>query len=504
MAKEVYYLNLPRMKIVHIGSEQVPFIKTGGLADVVGALAHHTANQGHDVVTFLPLYRKIRESEAFKKAQRVHSLAIKVGDEVLVGEVYKLKLGKHLDLFLVGRDEFFDRSYPYGTQDRDYSDNDARFIYFCKAVVETLVLENFYADILHCHDWQSALIPIFSRVAEAKKGVQVGARSILTIHNMAFQGVFPERSFRLTNLPEPFYSMDSLEFYGQVNFLKGGIFFADAVTTVSPTYAKEVLEPEFGCGLEGVLARRTDGIHAILNGIDTSVWNPAKDPLIPASYSLKNLDGKAANRAALLERVGLEASDDVPLYGSITRLTDQKGVDFILKQKSFFGDNDVRLIMLGSGDPKLELGLKKLQTQLPDKVSVNYGYDESFSHLIEAGCDYFLMPSRFEPCGLNQMYSQRYGTIPLVSRVGGLADTVVDVNAHPNTGTGFIFSADEAGLKDGLNRSLKVFKDQALYKAVQKRGMSRDFSWKLSAMDYEELYKKVLFGESQTQNPWGT
>ncbi len=492
------------MKIVHISSEQVPFIKTGGLADVVGALAHHTANQGHDVVTFLPLYRAIRESEAFKKAQRLHSLAIKVGDEVLVGEVYKLKVGKHLDLFLVGRDEFFDRSYPYGPKDRDYSDNDARFIYFCKAVVETLVLENLHADILHCHDWQSALIPIFSRVAEAQKGIQVGARCILTIHNMAFQGVFPDRSFSLTNLPAPFYGIDSLEFYGQVNFLKGGIFFADAVTTVSPNYAKEVLEPEFGCGLEGVLARRADGIHAILNGIDTTVWNPAKDPLIPAVYSQKKMDGKAVNRAALLKRVGLKAGDEAPIYGSITRLTDQKGVDFLLKQKAFFADNDVRLIVLGSGDPKLEQGLKKLQTQLPDKVSAFYGYDESLSHLIEAGSDLFVMPSRFEPCGLNQMYSQRYGTIPLVSCVGGLADTVVDVNVHPDTGTGFVFSPDETGLRDGLNRSLKLYQEPSKFKATQKRGMARDFSWKLSAMDYEELYRKVLFGESQTHNPWGT
>jgi starch synthase len=321
---------------------------------------------------------------------------------------------------------------------------------------------------------------------------------------MAFQGIFPEKSFALTNLPDPFYGMESLEYYGQVNFLKGGIFFADAVTTVSPTYAKEVLLPEFGCGLEGVLARREDGIYAILNGIDTSVWNPEEDSLIAGSFSVKNMEGKAVNRAALLKRVGLKDVPGAAIYGSVTRLTDQKGVDFILKQKAFFADNDVRLIMLGTGDPKLELGLKKLQSQLPDKVFVSYNYDETLSHLIEAGSDFFLMPSRFEPCGLNQMYSQRYGTVPLVSNVGGLADTVSDVDTHPGSGTGIVFSATEAGVKEGLSRSLKLFENQTLFKSTQKNGMSRDFSWKMAAMDYEDLYKKVLFGESQTHNPWGT
>ncbi len=491
------------MKIVHISSEQVPFVKTGGLADVVGALTHHTAKQGHDVVSFLPLYRTIKESDAFKKAQQLHSLAIKVGDDVLVGEVYKLKLGKHLDLYLIGRDEFFDRSFPYGPKGRDYSDNDARFIFFCKAVVDTLVHENFHADILHCHDWQSALVPLFARVAEAQKGTQVGARSVLTVHNLAFQGVFPEKSFQLTNLPAPFYGIDSLEFYGQINFLKGGIFFSDAVTTVSPTYAKEILDPEFGCGLEGVLARRKKELYAILNGIDTAVWNPAKDPLIEEHYSIRKMAGKAKNKAALLKRAGLKGGKEVPVYGCVSRLTDQKGVDFILKQKAFFSDNDVRFVVLGKGDPKLEQGLKKLQAQLPDKVYVSFDYDESLSHMIEAGSDFFLMPSRFEPCGLNQMYSQRYGTVPIVSKVGGLADTVIDAEEHPEGGTGVVVTPDETGLKEGLASSFKLHKDQTRYKAVQKEGMERDFSWKVSAMDYEDLYKKVLFGESQTHNPWG-
>jgi starch synthase len=466
-------------------------------------LTHYAAHHGHDIASFLPLYRVIQESEVFKKAQKLHSLAIKVGDEVLVGEVYKLKLGKHQDLYLIGRDEYFDRSFPYGPAGRDYSDNDARFIFYCKAVVDTLLKEHLRADILHCHDWQSALIPMFARVTEAQLGIQIGARSVLTIHNLAFQGIFPERSFALTNLPAAFYGIDSLEFYGQVNFLKGGIFFADAVTTVSPSYAKEILTPEFGCGLEGVLARRKKELFAILNGIDIDVWNPGKDRYLAAPFTVNNMAGKAANKTALLKRAGLKSAAGIPVYGVVSRLTDQKGVDFILKQKAFFSDNDVRLVILGKGDAKLEQGLKKMEKQLPDKVFVSFDYDEELGHLIEGGSDFFIMPSRFEPCGLNQMYSQRYGTIPLVSEVGGLADTVTDLDEHPELGTGIVFPPSELGLKKGLERSLELFADDETFKAVRRAGMTRDFSWKLSAMDYEDLYKKVLFGESQTHNPWG-
>ncbi len=489
------------MKIVHVSSEQVPFVKTGGLADVVGALSRHTAKQGHYVISFLPLYRAIRDSEWFEKAQRRHSIFIQVGDESLEGEVYRLKLGRHLDLYLVSRDEFFDRTYPYGTKLRDYSDNDARFIFFCKAVVETLLRENLHADILHCHDWQSALVPIFARVEEAQKGLQVGTRSLLTIHNLAFQGVFPEPAFDLTNLPAPFYSINGLEYYGQVNFLKGGILFADAVTTVSPNYAKEILLPEFGCGLEGVLKQKKSELHAILNGIDVDVWNPENDVHLAKNYTARDLHLKQENKRALLKQAKLPEKTGVPVYGLVSRLTDQKGIDFILKQKSFFAKNDAQLVALGKGDPKLEQGLKKLQQQLPQKVHACFDYSESLSHLIQAGADFFLMPSRFEPCGLNQMYSQRYGTLPMVSRVGGLADTVIDAMADPESGTGIMFSPNEGGLKKGLKQSLKLYADRELFRKIQLNAMGCDFSWKLSARDYENLYTEVVFGESQTHNP---
>lgn len=500
-ARQVFLPILTEMKIVHVSSEQHPFIKTGGLADVVESLSRHTAKQGHEVISFLPLYRAVRESEWFAKAQRRHSIFLQLGDEAFEGEVYRLKLGRRLALYLIGRDEFFDRSYPYGTKVRDYSDNDARFIFFCKAVVDTLLRENFHADILHCHDWQSALVPIFARVEEAYKGLQVGMRSLLTIHNLAFQGVFPDRAFDLTNLPSAFFSIDGLEYYGQVNFLKSGILFADGVTTVSPNYAKEILLPQFGCGLEGVLQQRQSELHAILNGIDTNAWNPKTDIHIPVNYTVRNLDRKRDNKEALLKRVNLPKRPGAPLYGLVSRLTDQKGIDFILKQRSFWAKNNVQLVALGKGDAKLEKGLKRLGQKFPQKVHACFDYDEALSHLIQAGADFFLIPSRFEPCGLNQMYSQRYGTLPMVSRVGGLVDTVVDALEDPESGTGIVFSPNEKGLGKGLEQSLKLYADAKRYRKIQRNAMARDFSWGISARDYENLYTELLFGDSQTFSP---
>ncbi len=491
------------MKIVHISSEQVPFIKTGGLADVVGALSLELSKQGHDVVAFLPLYREVKESKIFKKAVKRHSLSIPLGKETVEGEVYKVKLGKHLDLYLINREEYYDRSNPYGTGTRDYSDNNARYIFYCKAVVETLLRENMHADILHCHDWQAALVPLFARVEEVNKGIQVGARSLLTIHNLAFQGLFDEGTFKMTNLPDSFNSIEGLEYYGQTNFLKGGILFSDAVTTVSHTYAKEILEPENGCGLDGVLEKRKSELYSIINGVDTDIWDPKKDPYLPANYSASNLNGKAKCKQALLKHAGLSGTDSVPVFGIVSRLTDQKGIDFIFKNKAFFADNDVRLIILGSGDPKLESALNKLMKKYPEKVYICQRYDEELSHLIEAGSDFFLMPSRFEPCGLNQLYSQRYGTVPLVSKVGGLADTVIDNDEFPRDGTGIVVTPDELGVENGLLRSLKLYVDKPKMEAVQRRGMAKDFSWKNAAKEYEELYVKILFGETQTHNPWG-
>jgi len=315
---------------------------------------------------------------------------------------------------------------------------------------------------------------------------------VCTVHNIAYQGVFPAGTFALTNLPAELNGMDGLEFYGQMNFLKGGILFSDRVTTVSPNYAKEIQTPEFGCGLEGVIQTRADDIVGLVNGVDTAIWSPEVDPQIPARYSAMDLSGKQACRAALLKECGLDPAFKGPVFGMVCRLVEQKGVDLVLANRSFFKQNDCALIILGSGDKRLEEAVRALAAELPRKVCFSGRLDERMSHLIEAGSDFFVMPSLFEPCGLNQMYSQAYGTPPIVSRVGGLVDTVVDADDYPATGTGIMCSPDAAGLGAALQRALRLRADKPRMATVQRTGMSTDFSWKRAAVAYQNLYRDSL------------
>jgi starch synthase len=317
-------------------------------------------------------------------------------------------------------------------------------------------------------------------------------KTIYTVHNIAFQGVFPMRSFYRTNLPEELQGIDGVEFYGQMSMMKGGLLFADRVTTVSPRYALEIQTQEFGCGLDGVVKTRADDLVGLINGIDTQVWSPATDTLLPAKFSAQDLSGKATCRAELLKRTGLVAGPKVPVFGMVCRLTEQKGVQLVLANKAFFEREDVRLIVLGTGDRKLEQAMRDLIAALPAKVAFAPRLDEAMSHLVEAGSDFFVMPSLFEPCGLNQMYSQAYGTVPLVSKVGGLVDTVIDVDADPANGTGIMFPPTEAGLATGLARALRLHADATRYTATQRGGMQRDFSWDRASEAYEALYEDSL------------
>ncbi|HEY1107849.1 MAG TPA: glycogen/starch synthase, partial [Opitutaceae bacterium] len=317
-------------------------------------------------------------------------------------------------------------------------------------------------------------------------------KTIFTIHNIAFQGLYPAKLFARTNLPEELYHIDGLEYYSQMNMMKGGILFADRVTTVSPRYAKEIQTPEFGCGLDGVVQTRSEDIVGLLNGVDNAVWNPAVDALLPARYSSVNMSGKHVCRAELLAKAGFAADFKGPVFGMVCRLTEQKGVDFVLANRDFFLGNDVKLVVLGSGDKRMERELRDLAARAPERVYLCAKLDEGMSHLIEAGSDFFVMPSVFEPCGLNQMYSQVYGTIPIVSRVGGLADTVIDADQHPTTGTGLMCDPNAASLRDTLQRALLLFADKGRYNAVQHRGMARDFSWKNAAAAYERMYQDAL------------
>ena len=480
------------MKIVHAASEFFPYAKTGGLADAVASLSGTLADNGHEVSAFLPGYRFALEHKDAAKAERVLRLKIEMGDQFLSGDVRMFSPKKNLKIYLVCREEFFDRRNPYGTGERDYEDNADRFIFFCKGVVETLRLADLQADVVHCHDWQAALLPMLLRDAERRHDVTLAVKTVFTIHNIAYQGLFPRTVFARTNLPEDLNNMDGLEYYEQTNLLKGGILFADRVTTVSPQYAKEIQTPEFGNGLDGVVQTREDDIVGLLNGVDMAVWNPATDALLPARYSAANLAGKAACRAELLKRCGFTANYKGPVFGMVCRFAEQKGLDLLLANQDFFRKQECRLVVLGSGEKRYEDALRILAEQAPAKISLSARLDEAMSHLIAAGSDFFVMPSLFEPCGLNQMYSQVYGTVPIVSRVGGLIDTVTDADESPATGTGLMAAPTAEGLGEALGRAMKLFADPPRMAAVQKRGMAKDFSWKIAAAGYEKLYQESV------------
>jgi starch synthase len=480
------------MKIVHAASELFPYIKTGGLADAVGSLASTLAGHGHEVSVFIPGYRAVVDHRDAAGAERLLKLKIEMGDVFMSGEVRMFSPRTNLKVYLICREEFFDRKGPYGNGERDYEDNHHRFIFFCKGIVETLRQLNLQADIVHSHDWQTALLPLLMRHAERRHGVTIGLKTIFTIHNIAFQGVFPMRSFYRTNLPEELMSIDGLEYYGQMSFMKGGILFADRVTTVSPRYAQEIQTPEFGCGLDGVIGTRAEDLVGMINGIDTAVWNPVSDEHLPSRYSPGNMAGKTVCRADLLKKMQLQPTEDAPVFGMVCRFTEQKGVQLVLANADFFLRHDVRLAILGTGDKRLEQGVRQLAAAVPTKIALAARLDEAMSHLVEAGSDFFLMPSLFEPCGLNQMYSQAYGTLPLASRVGGLANTVIDIDEDPQNGTGILFEPTAEALRTALERALRLFADKPRFAAAQARAMATDFSWQKAAQAYEQFYEETL------------
>lgn len=480
------------MKIVHVASELFPFIKTGGLADAVAALTKQLASFGHDVAVVLPGYRAVLDHPEFAAATTEFEIRVEMAGEFVAGEVLLLPLGERRRLYVVRRDEFFDRRFPYGVGNRDYDDNAERFIFFDKAVVEILRLAELKADIVHCHDWQAALVPVLVRAAEQRNHETLALSTVMTIHNLAFQGLFPRRAFTLTDLPEEFFNVDGVEFYGQMSLLKAGLVFADRITTVSPTYAREIRTVRFGAGLEGVINSRSGDLVGLLNGLDADVWNPATDALLPANYTAQDLGGKKVCRRELLTQSGFAPDFSGPIFGMVARLAHQKGLDLLLSVRDFFVQHPVRLVLLGRGDSQYEAALRELAAQHPSHVALSIVLDERKSHLVEAGSDFFLMPSIFEPCGLNQMYSMHYGTVPIVTRVGGLVDTVTDIDAHPDEGTGIVVDPDATSLRKGLGRALELFGDRPRMQAAIQRGMKKDFSWSQAARGYEALYRDIV------------
>ncbi len=479
------------MKIVVAASEMTPYAKTGGLADVAGSLPEELARLGHRMICFLPYYRCVHEGKTVWTPSDLET-PIPMGDRRPTARFLEHERPDGVRVVAVRREEYFDRSELYGIPERDYDDNAGRFLFFCKAVLAWLGENGFDPDILHCHDWQTAAIPVLLRYSKEMRERAPNARSVLTIHNLAYQGSFPPEDFEWTNLPASAFSMEGLEFYGRMNLLKGGILWADAVNTVSRRYAREIRTPEYGCGLEEVLASRKDGVHGVLNGIDVEEWNPAADPFLPATYSRRNRRGKAVCRSALLDRFGLTADDRTAVLGIVSRLADQKGFDLLAAAMDDLLKLPIVLAVLGKGDAGYQDLLRRLARRHPGRVGVRIEFSEPLAHLVIAGSDMLLMPSRYEPCGLNQMYGLRYGTIPVVRATGGLDDTVEPFDPRTGRGNGFKFGPyDPEAFLAAVREALGVFGRKSVWSRLVGKAMEGDFSWAASAGEYEKLFRKA-------------
>jgi starch synthase len=477
------------MRILLASSEVHPFSKTGGLADMVGALGKALAHAGHEARIVTPLYRGIREK--FPAMRRVDwQFNLPLGTKWEQGNLWSLEVEKGLTVYFVEHSAFFDRAGIYFENNISYADNAERFIFFSKCVAHLARYLPWKPDVVHVHDWQVGLVPSLILNQKKNEGWENPPPTCLTIHNLAYQGIFPAAAFALTNLPQEFFNVDGVEFYAQLNCLKAGIAFADAITTVSPRYAREITTEEFGCGLDGFLRRRQNKLFGILNGVDYGDWNTTDNKFLPHPYSVTQLAGKAANKLALQVELGLPAKKSVPLFGTISRLAEQKGVDIQLGALEEMLSADIQFVLLGSGSPIFERGYQELAERFPEKVAVRTGYNESLAHRIEAACDFFLMPSRFEPSGLNQMYSLRYGTIPIVRATGGLDDSVIDFTENVAAANGIKFREYSArALAKAIRKALAIYQQPDLMRRFRKNGMRVDFSWELTVEEYVKIYE---------------
>lgn len=481
-------------KILYISSEAFPLIKTGGLGDVSGSLSTALLKEAQDVRLVLPAYPEVLKKLASKKelaTTTYYDLPVKIIESRLPGS--------NLIVWLVDCPAAFDRSGgPYTDQNKKpWVDNALRFAIFCQAATD-LALNKFQLgwmpDIVHCNDWQTGLIPALLSLQPSRPA------TVFTIHNLAYQGIFDHQTFIDLKLPDEFWSMDSLEFYGSLSFIKGGLVYADEITTVSPNYAKEILEPEYGYGLDGLLQHRADHLTGILNGIDEKYWNPGTDEHITQKYNRRTLNKKSLNKTALQGELCLPVDEKLPMIGMISRLVEQKGLDIILQSMDSLAKKPMQIVILGTGEHHYEQALLAAAEQYPARIKVIIGYAESLSHKIEASSDIYLMPSTFEPCGLNQLYSLRYGTLPVVTNVGGLGNTVVDAsdtNIHNGTATGFVLTEKSStALVQAVDRALSLYKKPDIWRKLQLTAMDVDSSWATRAKQYVELYDKILATEN--------
>ncbi|HEU6449182.1 MAG TPA: glycogen synthase GlgA [Verrucomicrobiae bacterium] len=475
------------MRILLASSEVHPFSKTGGLADMVGALGKALAKAGHEARIVTPLYRGILEQ--FPQIRRADwRFDLPLGNKREQAELFELKINERLTIYFIHKPDFYDRAGLYLENNIGYEDNAARFIFFSKCIVHLARYLPWRPEIVHVHDWQAALVPSLMLHQQHAEGWGNLPKTCLTIHNLAYQGIFTTPEFALTNLPLSYLTIEAAEFFGHFNCLKAGIAFADAITTVSPRYAREILTEEYGCGLDGLLRKRQNRLVGILNGVDYDEWNPQNDAFLIEPFSARKLSGKKLNKIQLQKEVGLPVAD-APLFGTISRLAEQKGVDIQLAALSEMLSADIQFVLLGSGAPAFERGYLELARRFPKKVAVHVGYSEKLAHQIEAGCDFYLMPSRFEPSGLNQMYSLRYGTIPVVRATGGLDDSVVDFTEDAKCANGIKFREYSArSLAKGIRKALALYEQPESLKRCRQNAMKADFSWERTVGEYLKIY----------------
>jgi len=485
------------MRILFVASEALPYAKTGGLADVIEALPRALVKLGHELAVLLPRYRGIKPTSVV-----LPSMTIPLGTRLRFPAITNGGVHRGVRYFFLDDPFYFDREGIYGDHNREYPDNAERYTEFSRAAIE-LAKQIWMPDVIHCHDWQTAMVPVLLKTSYGDDPVVRDLPVVFTIHNMGYHGLFPREVLDRAGIPAGVFHPAGLEFFGNVNFLKGGLVYSDYLTTVSQKYAEEIQTSEFGFGLEGVVRTRADRLTGILNGVDYSVWSPERDSLIPEKYSAKNLEGKRVCKEALLDEFKLlKDNPNRPVLGIVSRFADQKGFDLIARIARELLHEDLVIAVLGTGDRRYEELFRALASDFPGKVGAVIAYNDRLAHLVEAGSDIFLMPSRYEPCGLNQIYSLRYGTVPVVRATGGLDDTIESFDLEHGTGTGFKFSEYSGGaLLHAIRQALHQYSNEGVWKRIQLNGMAKDFSWNTSAAEYAKLYTAARAARNQTAVP---
>jgi starch synthase len=481
------------LKILFLAPEAVPFAKTGGLADVAGSLPGALAQLGADVRLVLPLYRAVRDQTIETRAL-CQGVEIPLGNLTLKADIRETGTEEGIPVYFVEREDMYDRPNLYGTGMGDYYDNLERFAFFSCAALQAAQSAGFMPDLIHCHDWQTGLVPALLKGPFGRLPFFRDIRTVFTIHNLGYQGLFPQEKLEVTGLPrETFFHPEGVEYWGKISLLKAGVVCADAITTVSPAYAREIQTPEFGLGMDGILHRRRAAVHGILNGADYRTWDPLGDPHLPENYSHKKLRGKGRCKESLLQEMGLDQSlQGRPLLGMVSRLDRQKGLDLLLSILNDLFSLDVGLVILGSGDDGIQTALSKARMIRPERVGLRIGFDEALAHRIMAGVDILLIPSRYEPCGLTQMYALRYGTVPVVRATGGLEDTIESYDSRTGKGNGFKFGPYEpTAFSRKIREAVECFDKPGVWERVRLNGMKADFSWNRSASRYMDLYRSL-------------